>query len=95
MAREYLCTACYRTSGVDGESNYCQECQSYKYFDWVELEDYEDKAKLERERIVKLIERQICFDALADSDGRCSNHGGKCYELRQLIESLTKGETNG
>jgi len=44
--------------------------------------------KQERERIIKRIENQICFDALADSDGRCSNHGGKCYELRQLIKSL-------
>jgi hypothetical protein len=48
-------------------------------------------ATLEIERIVKLIERTICFDALADDDGRCSHHGGKCYELRQLINSL-KGE---
>jgi len=42
----------------------------------------------ERERIAAEIERQICFDALADNDGRCSNHGGKCYELRQLITRL-------
>lgn len=118
MASNYMCTGCYRRFGVAGESNYCSECQSYKYFDWVEEEEEEEEEshrnqhqcnadlptryalrqegrQLERENIIKLIERQICFDALADSDGRCSNHGGKCYELRQLIESLTKGETNG
>ena len=50
-------------------------------------------AKAERLRIVGQIEKQICFDALADSDGRCSNHSGKCYELRLLIDRL-KGETN-
>jgi hypothetical protein len=33
----------------------------------------------ERERIIALIERRICFDALADDDGRCPHHGGKCY----------------
>jgi hypothetical protein len=42
----------------------------------------------ERLAIINEIERQICFDALADEDGRCSNHGGKCYELRQLIKKL-------
>lgn len=45
-------------------------------------------AQAERERIVALIERQICFDAQADVDGRCVHHGGKCYELRQLITRL-------
>jgi hypothetical protein len=40
----------------------------------------------ERERMINLIERRICFDALEDSDGRCNNHGGKCYDLRQLIK---------
>lgn len=45
-------------------------------------------ATYERERIIKLIERNICFDAIADSDGRCGNHGGKCYELRLLINTL-------
>lgn len=42
----------------------------------------------ERERIIKLIERQLCFDALAAADGRCEHHGGKCYELRLLIIHL-------
>ena len=42
----------------------------------------------ERQKIIKLIDRQICFDAQADPDGRCSHHGGKCYELKQLINSL-------
>ena len=45
----------------------------------------------ERERIIALIERQICFDALADDDGRCSHHGGKCYDLRLLINQLKAG----
>jgi hypothetical protein len=45
----------------------------------------------ERERIIARIERNICFDALADPDGRCIHHGGKCYDLRQLINSLKKG----
>lgn len=38
--------------------------------------------------IVALIERIICFDALADDDGRCNHHGGKCYDIRQLIKRL-------
>lgn len=42
----------------------------------------------ERERIIGLIERIICFDALADDDGRCVHHGGKCYDIRQLIKRL-------
>jgi hypothetical protein len=49
----------------------------------------------ERERIIALIERRICFDALADDDGRCSHHGGKCYDLRELINRLKKEATNG
>lgn len=55
-------------------------------------EDIELGRKLERERIIKRIEDHICFDALADDDGRCIHHGGKCYELRQLISKLEKGE---
>lgn len=45
----------------------------------------------ERERIIGRIEDQICFDAKADADHKCSNHGGKCYELRRLIDDLVKG----
>jgi len=48
-------------------------------------------AKAERERVLTKFERQICFDALADSDGRCSNHSGKCYEIRQTITELQGG----
>ena len=51
-----------------------------------------DGRDAERKRIVELIERQICFDAQADDDGRCLHHGGKCYELRQLVNVLTKGQ---
>lgn len=50
-------------------------------------------ARAERLRIIGQIERQLCFDALADPDGRCSNHAGKCYELRQLITRL-EGEAS-
>jgi len=49
----------------------------------------------ERERIIALIERRICFDALADDDGRCPHHGGKCYDLRELINRLKKEAANG
>lgn len=42
--------------------------------------------KQERDRMINLIERRICFDALEDADGRCVHHGGKCYDLRQLIK---------
>lgn len=49
----------------------------------------------ERERIIALIERRICFDALADDDGRCSHHGGKCYDLRELITRLQKEAADG
>jgi hypothetical protein len=57
----------------------------------------------ERERIVELIKRQVCFDALADHDlmetfrmahpeivGRCAHHGGKCTDLLLLIQKLEK-----
>jgi len=50
-------------------------------------------AKAERLRVLSKFERQICFDALAESDGRCSNHAGKCYEIRQTITEL-QGESN-
>lgn len=50
-----------------------------------------DGAEQERKRIIELMERNICFDALADPDGRCSHHGGKCYDLRQLIVKLQGG----
>jgi hypothetical protein len=46
----------------------------------------------EREYVISRIERRICFDALEDPDGRCSNHGGKCYDLRELINVLIRGE---
>ena len=42
----------------------------------------------ERERIIGRIKAQICFDALADQDGRCSNHSGKCFELGLLVKEL-------
>lgn len=48
-------------------------------------------AKAERLRVLSKFERQICFDALADSDGRCGNHAGKCYEIRQTITELQGG----
>jgi hypothetical protein len=50
-------------------------------------------AKAERLRVLSKFERQICFDALAESGGRCSNHAGKCYEIRQTITEL-QGESN-
>ena len=55
----------------------------------------------ERKRIIELIKRQVCFDALADHDametfrmahpeivGRCAHHGGKCTDLLNLIARL-------
>jgi hypothetical protein len=58
----------------------------------------------ERDRIVELIKRQVCFDALADHDametfrmahpeivGRCAHHGGKCTDLLLLISKLEAG----
>jgi hypothetical protein len=58
----------------------------------------------ERELIIDKIRARICFDALADHDamatfrvahpeivGRCSNHGGKCTDLLQLIYKLESG----
>ena len=47
----------------------------------------------ERERIAKRIKAHICFDALADSDGRCRNHSGKCYELGLLVLELMNERT--
>jgi hypothetical protein len=59
----------------------------------------------ERERIVELIKRQVCFDALADHDametfrmahpevvGRCAHHGGKCTDLLTLIARLQSAQ---
>lgn len=46
----------------------------------------------ERERIVERIKAQICFDALADQDGRCSNHSGKCYEIGLLVKELEEAK---
>ena len=51
--------------------------------------DYIAQAKTEeRERIIKRIKAQICFDALADQEGRCANHSGKCFELGLLVKDL-------
>ena len=36
MAEIYVCTGCYRHHGSDDGADYCPECQSYKYFAWVE-----------------------------------------------------------
>lgn len=44
--------------------------------------------KQEREFIISKIKAQICFDALADADGRCPHHRGKCYELGLLVREL-------
>jgi hypothetical protein len=65
-------------------------------------ENYRKQGEVrERERIVELIKRQVCFDALADHDametfrmahpeivGRCAHHGGKCTDLLNLISRL-------
>jgi hypothetical protein len=65
-------------------------------------ENYRKQGEVrERERIVELIKRQVCFDALADHDametfrmahpeivGRCAHHGGKCTDLLNLIARL-------
>ena len=72
----------------------CHYCGEYSSSPKCKSCENEEKriANEELTRIVKRIEDQICFDALADSDGRCGNHGGKCYELRLLVNSLIKGE---
>lgn len=62
---------------------------------WNQEQEYQAGVRAERDRIIALIERRICFDALADDDGRCSHHGGKCYDLRELINRLQKEATNG
>jgi hypothetical protein len=67
----------------------CDGCCKY----WVT--DQERAVAIERNRIIARIEKQICFDALADAEGRCSNHGGKCYELRELIKSLQATDFTG
>ena len=40
MSQIYVCTGCYQTTGSDEPSDYCNICDSYKYFAWVE-EDIE------------------------------------------------------
>jgi hypothetical protein len=44
--------------------------------------------RLATNHAIERIKAQICFDALADSDGRCANHSGKCYELGLLVKEL-------
>lgn len=41
MAQVYICTGCYRSYGEDNGADYCSECRSYKYFQWVEMEEDE------------------------------------------------------
>jgi len=48
--------------------------------------------KTERERIIGRIKAQICFDALADQEGRCANHSGKCFELGLLVKELEEAK---
>jgi hypothetical protein len=58
------------------------------------MEKTKDRVTEERTRIIERIKAQICFDALADSDGRCEHHGGKCYELGLLVKVLIEeGQT--
>lgn len=55
-----------------------------------EYEVVKEKVSCERKRIIERIKAQICFDALADEDGRCTNHKGKCYEIGLLVKELEK-----
>lgn len=68
---------------------------------WNQEQEYQAGVRAERERIVDLIKRRVCFDALADHDemaqfriahpevvGRCAHHGGKCTDLLLLISEL-------
>ena len=74
---------------------------------WNQEQEYQAGVRAERERIIALIKRQVCFDALADHDametfrlahpevvGRCEHHGGKCTDLLQLIGRL-ESNANG
>lgn len=58
----------------------------------------------ERDYLIEQIERQVCFDALADHKsletfrhahpeivGHCAHHGGKCSDLLTLIHNLKMG----
>lgn len=69
-------------------------------------ENYRNQGRMaERDYLIGLIERQICFDALADHEqmetfrhahpeivGRCAHHGGKCSDLLLLIHELKMGK---
>ncbi|MGI9142715.1 MAG: hypothetical protein ACR2IJ_05945 [Fluviibacter sp.] len=69
-------------------------------------ENYRNQGRhAERELMIGLIERQVCFDALADHEamasfrsahpeivGRCEHHGGKCSDLLLLIHKLKMGK---
>ena len=59
----------------------------------------------ERDYLIGQIQRQVCFDALADHEsletfrhahpeivGRCDHHGGKCSDLLLLIHDLKMGK---
>ena len=39
MAERYVCTGCMDTTGTEGDANWCNYCQSYKYFNWVEEDE--------------------------------------------------------
>ena len=51
-------------------------------------EFFDEGIEFEQQRIIGRIKAQICFDALADQEGRCSNHSGKCFELGLLVKEL-------
>lgn len=42
MSEQYMCTGCYRSIGQDDGADYCDECQSYKYFAWVDEDDFDE-----------------------------------------------------
>lgn len=60
----------------------------YRGINYDLINHYNQGVSDERKRITERIKEQICFDALADDDGRCLHHKGKCYELGLLIKEL-------
>jgi hypothetical protein len=42
MSEVFICTSCYVTEGADDGGDYCDFCESYKYFAWVESDDDDD-----------------------------------------------------
>lgn len=75
---------CDRAGYWEDDEIYCSKCQTPLVMNY--------QAQTIKS-VIQLIKNNLCFDALADVDGRCANHNGKCYELGLLIKQLEESIT--